>query len=385
MQPVSIVGTGMTPFGVHPELTIRDLARKAGRDCLADAGAEPGQVEALYLGNFAGPSFVGQNHLAPYVGSALGLEGVPCTRFEAACASGGSAFFHAFSAVAGGLYDCVLVVGVESMTSQSTARTTDILASAGDLGGEIKAGATFPSLFAMIAQRHMYEFGTTREHLAAVAVKNHANGAKNPLAHLRKEITIEKALSARMISEPLGLYDCSLISDGAAAVLLCSSERASQFSDKPVMVRGIAQASDHVALDEKDDITTFPAVKAASQKAYKMAGMSPKDVDFAELHDCFTIAEIVALEDVGFVPRGQGGPATAAGFTSPNGEKPVNTSGGLKSKGHPVGATGVAQIREIVEQIRGNCDERQLKKTDIGLTQNLGGSGATCVVGIFSA
>ena len=215
--------------------------------------------------------------------------------------------------------------------------------------------------------------------------KNHANGAKNPLAHLRKEITIEKALSARMISEPLGLYDCSLISDGAAAILLCSSGRARAFSGKTVTVRGIAQASDHVALDEKDVITTFPAVKAASQKAYKMAGMSPKDVDFAELHDCFTIAEIVALEDLGFVPRGQGGPATAAGFTSANGEKPVNTSGGLKSKGHLVGATGVAQIREIVEQIRGNCVERQLKKTNIGLTQNLGGSGATCVVGIFSA
>ncbi|MDA1314856.1 MAG: thiolase domain-containing protein [Acidobacteria bacterium] len=385
MRPVSIVATGMTPFGVHSELTIRDLARQAGQECLAGAGAGPGQIEALYLGNFAGPSFVGQNHLAPYVGSALGLQGVPCTRFEAACASSGSAFFHAYGAVAGGLYDLVLVIGVELMTSQSTARTTDILASAGDLRGEVKAGATFPSLFAMIARRHMYEFGTTREHLAAVAVKNHANGAKNPLAHLRKEITLEKALSARMISDPLGLYDCSLISDGAAAVLLCASESAGRFTDKPVTVRGIAQASDHVALDEKQDITTFPAVKAASEKAYRMAGVGADDIDFAELHDCFTIAEIVALEDLGFVPRGQGGPATAEGFTSPHGEKPVNTSGGLKSKGHPVGATGVAQIREVVEQIRGNCGERQLKKANIGLTENLGGSGATCVVGIFSA
>ncbi len=375
----------MTPFGVHSELTIRDLARNAGRQCLADARAEPGQVEALYLGNFAGPSFVGQNHLAPYVGSALGLEAVPCTRFEAACASSGSAFFHAYGAVAGGLYDLVLVIGVELMTTQSTARTTDILASAGDLRGEVKAGATFPSLFAMIAQRHMYRFGTTREHLAAVAVKNHANGAKNPLAHLRKQITLEKALSARMISEPLSLYDCSLISDGAAAVLLCASERAGEFSDKPVTVRGVAQASDHVALDEKEDITTFSAVKTASQKVYQMAGITPDDINFSEIHDCFTIAEIIAIEDLGFVPQGQGGPATADGFTSSGGQKPVNTSGGLKSKGHPVGATGVAQIREVVEQIRGNCGERQLKKTNIGLTENLGGSGATCVVGIFSA
>jgi acetyl-CoA C-acetyltransferase len=385
MKSVSIVATGMTPFGVHPELTIRDLARKAGQECLTAAGAAPAQVEALYLGNFAGPSFVGQNHLAPYVGSALGLEGVPCTRFEAACASSGSAFFHAYGAVAAGLYDLVLVIGVELMSAQSTARTTDILASAGDLRGEVKAGATFPSLFAMIAQRHMHEFGTTREHLATVAVKNHANGAKNPLAHLRKEITLEKALSARMIAEPLTLYDCSLISDGAAAVLLCASDRAHEFTGKPVTVRGIAQASDHVALDEKEDITTFPAVKTASQKAYRMAGITADDIDFAELHDCFTIAEIIAIEDLGFVPRGQGGPATAAGFTSPGGKKPVNTSGGLKSKGHPVGATGVAQIREVVEQIRGNCGQRQLSKTNIGLTENLGGSGATCVVGIFSA
>ena len=183
MRSVAVVATGKTAFGSFPELSIRELAREAGAKCLEGSKAAPAQVEALYVGNFAGPSFVGQNHLAPYIGSALGLEGVPCTRFEAACASSGSAFFHAYSAVAGGLYDLVLVVGVEKMTSQTTARTTDILASAGDLGGEVKAGATFPSLFAMIAKRHMHDFGTTREHLAAVAVKNHANGAKNPLAH----------------------------------------------------------------------------------------------------------------------------------------------------------------------------------------------------------
>ena len=385
MRSVSIIGTGMTPFGAHPELTIQDLAAEAGRQSLDDALVTSDRVEALYLGNFAGPSFAGQNHLAPFAGSALGLDRVPCTRFEAACASGGSAFFHAYTAVAGGLYDLVLVIGVELMTSQSTARTTDILAAAGDLGGEVKAGATFPSLFAMIAQRHMYQYGTTREHLAAVAVKNHANGAKNPLAHLRKPITMEKALAGRMIAEPLTLYDCSLISDGAAAVLLCPSDRAAEFSEKPVRILGVAQASDHVALDEKDDITTFPAVQAAAEKAYRAARLGPEDIDFAELHDCFTIAEIIALEDLGFVKRGQGGPATLEGYTSPDGAKPVNSSGGLKSKGHPVGATGVAQIREVVEQIRSNCGERQLRKTGVGLTENLGGSGATCVVGIYAA
>jgi acetyl-CoA C-acetyltransferase len=288
-------------------------------------------VEAFYLGNFAGPSFAGQNHLAPYVASALGLRGIPATRFEAACASGGSAFFHAFSAVAAGLYDLVLVVGVEKMTSQTTARTTDILAAAGELSGEVKAGATFPALFAMIAQRHMHQYGTTRKHLAALAVKNHANGVKNPLAHMRKAITVEQALAARMIAEPLGLYDCSLISDGAAAVALCATGSAAGFGATPVSIRAVAQASDDLALDQKEDITTFPAVSAAAKKAYRMAGVGPGEIDFAELHDCFTIAEIIALEDLGFVPRGQGGPATLAGLTAPGGGKPVNSSGGLKS------------------------------------------------------
>jgi acetyl-CoA C-acetyltransferase len=375
----------MTAFGAFPELSIRDLARQAGEKCLAQAGAEPSRVEALYLGNFAGPSFVGQNHLAPYIGSALGLNGVPCTRFEAACASSGSAFFHAFGAVAGGLYDAVLVIGVEKMTSQSTARTTDILASAGDLSGEVAAGATFPAMFAMIAARHMHEFGTTREHLAAVAVKNHANGAKNPRAHMRKPITMEKALAGRMISEPLSIYDCSLISDGAAAVLICASEVAAEFSDKPVSIRGVAQASDHLALHEKDDITTFPAVRAAAQMAYRMAGVRPADINVAELHDCFTIAEIIALEDLGFVDRGCGGPASLDGYTAIGGPKPVNTSGGLKSKGHPVGATGVAQICEIVEQLRGESGDRQVKGARVGLAENLGGSGATSVVSILAA
>ncbi len=385
MRSVSIIGVGMTPFGVFPELSIRDLASEAGRRCLENGKVAPGYVQAFYLGNFAGPSFVGQNHLAPYIASALGLHGVPATRFEAACASSGSAFFHAFSAVAGGIHELALVVGVEKMTSQSTARTTDILAAAGDMSGEVKAGATFPSLFAMIARRHMYQYGTTREHLAAVAVKNHANGAKNPLAHMRKPITMEQALESRMIAEPLGLYDCSLISDGASAVLLGPSDLAREFTDKPVCIRGVAQASDYLALDQKEDITTFPAVTTAARQAYQMAGVGPKRIDFAELHDCFTIAEIIALEDLGFAEPGCGGPMTLEGRTGPGGDKPVNTSGGLKSKGHPVGATGVAQLCEVANQLRGECGERQLKKANVGLAQNLGGSGATAVVTILSA
>jgi acetyl-CoA C-acetyltransferase len=385
MRPVAIVGIGKTPFGAFADRDLRSLAVEAGEKCLHNGHVEPAQVESFYLGNFAGPSFVGQNHLAPYVSTALGITGVPSTRIEAACASSGSAFFHAWSEVAAGIYDIVMVVGVEKMTSQPTARVSQILAEAGDCSGEMKAGSTFASLFAMIARRHMHDFGTQREHLAAVAVKNHAAGALNPDAHMRKTITLEQALKAKPIAEPLTLYDCSLISDGAAAVILAPLDRAREFTDKPVRVLGIAQASDYVALDQKPDITTFPAVRRAGEKAYAMAGVKPGDIQFAELHDCFTIAEIIATEDLGFVKRGQGGPYAFEGCTSLHGARPINTSGGLKSKGHPVGATGVAQICDLVLQMRGQAGERQLKRAELGLAENLGGSGATCVVTILGA
>jgi acetyl-CoA C-acetyltransferase len=385
MRQVAVVGIGKTAFGAFPDRDLRSLAVEAGLKALENGRAKSSQVEAFYLGNFAGPSFVGQNHLAPYIASATGISGVPATRFEAACASSGSAFFHAVSAVAAGLYDLVLVAGVEKMTSQTTPKVTEILAGAGDLAGEVRAGATFPALFAMIARRHIYQYGTTREHMAAVAVKNHGNGAKNPLAHMRKVITMEQALNGKPIAEPLTVYDCSLISDGAAAVLIAPLERAAEFTDKPVRILGIAQTSDYVALDEKDDITTFRAVQTSAEKAYKMAGLTARDIQFAEIHDCFTIAEIVAIEDLGFVKKGEGGPYTLAGKTCIQGELPVNTSGGLKAKGHPVGATGVGQICDIAQQIRGEAGERQVARNQIGLAQNLGGSGATSVVSILGA
>src|SRR5258708_843612 len=211
MRDVAVIGIGKTAFGAFADRDLRSLAVEAGEKCLADAQVEPSQVEAYYLGNFAGPSFVGQNHLAPYIAGAMGITGVPCTRFEAACASSGSAFYHAVSSVAAGLNDVVLVAGVEKMTSQTTPKVTEILAGAGDTCGEVRAGATFPALFAMIARRHMYQYGTTREHLAAVAVKNHENGAKNPLAHMRKVITMDQALKGKPIAEPLTVYDSSLI------------------------------------------------------------------------------------------------------------------------------------------------------------------------------
>ncbi len=385
MRPVAVFGIGKTKFGAFPDRDLRSLAVEAGERCLLDAGVMPERVEAFYLGNFAGPSFVGQNHLAPYIAGAMNITGVPATRFEAACASSGSAFYHAVSAVGAGLHDIVLVGGVEKMTSQSTPKVAEILAGAGDTNGEVKAGATFPALFAMIARRHMYQYGTTREHLAAVAVKNHANGAKNEYAHMRKTITMEQALAGKPIAEPLTIYDCSLVSDGATAVLIAPLEMAGEFARRPVRVMGIAQTSDQVALDRKDDITTFAAVRRAAEKAYKMAGVTAADIQFAEVHDCFTIAEIIATEDLGFVEKGGGGQYALGGATSLTGERPVNSSGGLKAKGHPVGATGTGQICDVVQQIRGEAGERQLKNHSLGLTQNLGGSGATAVVTILGA
>ena len=383
MRPVGVIGIGRTAFGAFPDRDIRSLAVEAVGHALKDASLEAGAVQAFYLGNFAGPSLVGQNHLAPYIGRAAGFDDIPCTRIEAACASSGSAFFHGWQSVAAGVYDVVVAAGVEKMTSQTTPRVTEVLAGAGDMSSEGRAGATFPALFAMIAKRHMHQYGTTREHLAAIAVKNHANGAKNPLAHMRKVITIEQALAGKPVADPFTVYDCSPISDGAAAVVLVPADRGREYSRHFARVLGIAQTSDNVALDSKPDITEFQAVKSAAQRAYAMAGLTPREIDLAEVHDCFTIAEVIATEDFGFIEKGEGGPFAAAGCTAINGRIPVNTSGGLKSKGHPVGATGVAQICEVVSQLRGEAGERQTTRHRIGLAQNLGGSGATCVVTIL--
>ncbi len=383
MRPVAVLGIGKTAFGAFADRGLRSLAVEAIQNSLADAGVPPQAVEALYLGNFAGPSFVGQNHLAPYIGAASGLKSIPCTRIENACASSGSAFFHAWQSVATGAYELAIAAGVEKMTSQPTTRVTEILAGAGDAESEGAVGATFPALFAMIANRHMHQYGTTREQLAAVAVKNHANGAQNPLAHMRKLITMEQALAGRLVAEPLSVYDCSLVSDGAASVVLAPLAHAPRYTARGARILAVAQTSDEVALDRKPDITRIDSVALAAQKAYQMAGLGPENIEFAEVHDCFTIAEIVATEDLGFCAKGEGGPFAAAGCSSLSGRLPVNASGGLKSKGHPVGATGVGQICDAVQQLRGEAGSRQLPRHRIGLTQNLGGSGATCVVSIL--
>ncbi len=359
MRPVAAIGIGKTAFGAFASQGIRSLAATAVEAALSDAAVAAAQVEAFYLGNFAGPSFTGQSHLAPYVAGACGLAGIPATRFEDACASSGVAFHHAWQAVASGVHDVVVVCGVEKMTNQPTARVGEILAMAGDVDVDRQ---TFPELFARIARAHMERYGTTREQMAAVAVKNHRYGYANPYAHLRKLITVEQALAGKMIADPLTLYDCSLVSDGAAAVVLAPEGR--------FRVLGIAQTSDHVALSAKADLTRLPAVERSAEKAYRMAGVTAADIQFAELHDCFTIAEIIAMEELGFCPRGEGGAYAVSEA------RPINRSGGLKSKGHPVGATGVAQIADVVGQMRAGLG-------DLGLAQNLGGTGATSVVTVL--
>ncbi len=386
MKTVSIVGVGKTNYGVLREKTFLDISVEAAKKALEDAGIAPEDIGALYLGNYGGSDFINQNHLAPYVGSAIGLGShVACTHVENACASGGSAVREGILAINSGTARTVLVVGVEKMNTVSTPKVTEFLAKAGDWENEVKVGYTFPCAFAMMARRHMHQYGTTRAHLAAVAVKNHKNGLNNPTAHMHKSITIDQVLEdERIVADPLRLYDCSLITDGATAVVLSEGGIAKSLSDNVVDIIGFGQAMDHFALYQKDDLTRFNSTVSAAEMAFAMAGVRPQDIDVVEVHDCFTIAEILAIEDLGFVPKGQGGPATADGLTSYGGRFVVNPSGGLKSKGHPVGATGVDQIAEIALQLRGDAGDRQVKNAELGLTHNLGGSGATCVVHILA-
>jgi acetyl-CoA C-acetyltransferase len=384
MRGVSIIGAGKTKFGILQDRSLKSLIAEAGKKALEDAHVDASMMQAFYLGNFAATGFNRQNHVAPYAATAIGLPNIPCTRTEAACASSGAALREAVIAVGAGLYDFVLVGGVEKMNTVETPRVTEYLAQAADWETEAKIGATFPSMFALMAQRHMHEYGTRREHLSAVAVKNHANGAKNPDAHMQKEISMDKANNSPvLVAEPLNLFDCSLITDGGAALVVCASELASDYSKAPIDIVGHGQASDSFCMYMKSDITKFEATIAAGRRAYEMANLTPEDIDVVEVHDCFTIAEIIAIEDLGFCKKGQGGPFTLEGITAIGGKIPVNTSGGLKSKGHPVGATGVAQVAELVLQLRGQAGPRQVQNAEVALAHNLGGSGASCVVHIL--
>lgn len=380
----AIVSAGLSRFGKLDGLSAREIFQQAGKEAFDRCpNLDPRKdIKALFVGHMM-ESTEHQGHTGPMVADWLGLNPIPASRTENACASSGVALRCGIQAVASGLADTVIVGGVEKQTHLPTSDTTEYLALSADNFFEQWHGFTFPALFALIARAHMHEYGTREEHLAMIAVKNHSNGSKNPKAHIRKEITVEQAMTSRIVASPLKLFDCSLISDGASCVILTRPELAKKFADNPVYVWGSGQASDTIGLYEREDLTSLKASILASREAYKMAGIEPKDVDVAEVHDCFTIAELVAYEDLGFCAKGDGGRLIESGETKLTGSIPVNTSGGLKSKGHPVGATGVAQAYEVYLQLTGQADHRQVKDPEIGLTHNVGGHGSTSVVHVY--
>jgi len=385
MRDVAIIGVGCTEFGELWDKSFREIFVEAGVSAIEDANVQGGKIDALYVGNMSGGRFIEQEHLGSLIADYSGLASlhIPSTRVEAACASGGLALRQGIIAVASGYHDIVIAGGAEKMTDVGVETTTDALAAAADREWEGIMGATFPGLYAMIARLHMHKYGTKQEQLAAVAVKNHHNGTMNPKAQFQNEISIETVLNSVMVADPLRVFDCSPITDGGSAVVLAPADIAHKFTDTPIYVKASAQASGTISLHDRPDITTLDATVTAANWAYKMAKTTPKDIDFAEVHDCFTIAEICAIEDLGFVKKGEGGGAAESGLTALGGKIPINPSGGLKACGHPVGATGVKQAVEITLQLRGEAGKRQIDGAEIGLTHNVGGSGGTAVVHIF--
>mgnify|MGYP001573729718 FL=1 len=383
VEKVCVIGAGSTKYGKLQE-SIADITVQASVDAIESAGIEPKEIEAGYISNVFGVADK-QVHLGPVVMSNLGIPEKPSLSIESACGSGSVSFREAFANVAGGFYDAVLVTGVEKVTHTGTEWTTTYFSYCSDFFYEGQAGASFPGLFASMARAYLTEFKATEEDLAMVAVKNHDNGFLNPKAHLRKKITIDDVMNSAVVASPLKLYDCCPFSDGASSVILCNEKFAKQHTKNYIRVIGSGRGGSPAALQGRNHLTTIPSTKIAAEAAYKMAGIKPKDVDFAEVHDCFTIAEIVDTEDLGFFDKGKAVEAVRDGKTRLNGEISINPSGGLKSKGHPIGATGVGQVVEVFDQLTGRAGERTVKDAKIGLTHNFGATGASCAVHIFQS
>jgi len=384
MSHPRVTGVGLTPFGEHSERTGRDLFAEAGLAALDDSGVDPDDVEALFYGNFMGELAEHQGHQAPLMAEAVGLD-VPATRFEAACASSGAAVREAVRHLRSGEADVILVGGAERMTNIGTAGATDALSIAADDLYEIRAGMTFPGAYALMARAYFREYGGTHEDLAHVAVKNHDHALPNEYAQLRSEISVEDALDAPMVAEPLGLYDACPITDGASAAVLTSAEYAARHDlDAPVAVTGTGQGGDRMALHDRDHLARSPAASKAAEEAYADADVGPDDVDVAEVHDCFTIAEVLAVESLGLYEKGEGITAAREGETHATGEMPVNLSGGLKAKGHPVGATGVAQIASIAKALNGDSSwSDNIGDARVGVAHNAGGTVASATVHVL--
>ena len=381
---MSIVSAGLSKFGKHEGLYARELFSYAAKEAFDRCPKlDPKRdIKAMFIGHM-GESYEHQGHIGSVAADWAGLAGIPSTRTEAACASSGAALRSGIYAVLSGLADTVIVGGSEKMTHRSTAEVTEYLAMASDFPFEQFHGITFPGLFALMATAHMNAYCTTQEQMAEVAVKNHHHACLNPKAHLQKEITVETVMTSKVVAWPLKMYDCSLITDGASCIILTKPEIAHKFTDQPIQIIGSGQASDAIGLYERKSLTSLQAAKAAAQTAYDMANVKPADIDVAEVHDCFSFVELMSYEDLGFCPVGKSGELIDSGETCLGGRMPVNTSGGLKAKGHPVGATGTAQAYEIYLQLTNQADKRQVKNAKVGLTHNVGGSGATAAVHIY--
>jgi acetyl-CoA C-acetyltransferase len=374
---VAVVGAGLIKFGELFEQSYETMAAGAFRAACesVDKGFDPQAVEAAFVATQRGTLWGQEGIAGNTVPTAIGLNGIACTRIENACPSGSDAFRVGAMAVASGVHDVVLVIGVEKMRDKSAEEGLLSRAAAGH--PILTRGETAPVLFAPFATRHMHEFGTTREMLASVAVKNHHNGALDPYAHFQNEVTVEQVLAAPPVCTPLHLLDCCPQTDGAAATLLVNADRAHEFTDTPVYVAGFGVATDHPYLHEKSSFVGLQATVEASKRAYAMAGVGPSDIDVAEVHDCFTITELLDIEDLGFVEKGKGGVASLDGETSLTGRIPVNPSGGLLAKGHPIGATGIAQLTECWWQLRGDAEGRQVAiRNGYALQHNVGGRGS---------
>ncbi|MAJ00937.1 MAG: 3-ketoacyl-CoA thiolase [Euryarchaeota archaeon] len=385
MVDVAVVGAGQTKYGNHP-LGLKGMWAEAALAAFdsVDGDFSPTQIDEAFIGSIAfGGSQLGNT--AALLTEHSAMDGVPVRRVENACASSGFAFRDAWMAIKSGQADVVVAGGIEKMNDLTPERKRFWLGVSGDTEWERLAGLTFPGTYALMARRHFHEYGSTHDDLVNISVKNHAHGALNPLAHIQKEVSFEKAAGGFMVADPLTLYDCCPTSDGASCVILAADHVVKQFTDTPVWVRGSGAASDRLALHDRPSITRLKATAEASKRAYQQSGLTQNNIDLAEVHDCFTIAELIATEDLGFAQRGEGGLFARDGRGRLNqGDVTINSSGGLKSKGHPLGATGTGQVVEVFKQLRNQVSNgRQVRDAETALTHNVGGSGATCAVHVF--
>jgi acetyl-CoA acetyltransferase len=381
MRKVAVVGVGMTRFTGAQSKTAVELFTEAAMDAIIESNIKPKDIQALFVGNALSDIAEGQAQIQVFAADYLGLDHVPANRYENACASSSAAFRDAVMWVASGVFDIVLVGGTETAAKMGTPLATRTFAAASDSRYEYPCGLTFPGVFALLTHLYARRYGIPLEKLkrqmAQVSINSHYYGARNPKAQFRKEITMEDVFNSIMVAQPLQLYDCCPFSDGASAVVLACEEKAKKLTNKPVYVVGLGQASSGSLASQKDYLPRLIARELSAKQAYSMAGLTPKDIDVIELHDCFSIATLIALESLGFFDYGKSGEAVERGETKIGGKIAVNPSGGLKAKGHPIGATGTAQVYEIVKQLRGECGERQVEGARIGMTDTLGGDGGT--------